>query len=552
MCKKVFILFAIFSFLLFSVVMGNWQVAPSSAEYEYSAGDSFTVALTLNGDGNDIDALGFDLTYPGSLLNFRRAYFEGTLLDSWMFKQTQLLSEGVLRIAGFTISGAINSGTAGKLINLVFEVKATASDEGYIFPNSFTDDLAGATGDTAIFRVKPLGYSVIGYIWYFSNHLPVPNVSISLANYLNTTSTSGEFSFDLIPEGDYVIKPEKINDIGGSVSPFDASYILRYAVGLTQLSPSQLIAGDVSGNGSVSPFDASYILQYSVGLIESFPVGRDWFFLPSEFPLDDANWNSAPDSISLSPLDSDTSGLDFKGIVMGDVTGNWNGGLKKQTAAFVSYRIEAPHQLSQTKIEIPLKLNFNQATLAWLVKVRYQAVGSKFLSAEVLGKSENCIFVSHEKNGIINLAFASPEPLGNQQIMVSLYFEKENSLSDKFPKIEICKARLNETLAQIINLRENDEFQASSFQLLQNYPNPFNPETLIEFSLKKQGYTTLQIYNTAGQLIKTLISGPMDAGNHQSLWDGRDEIGNLVASGIYFYKLKSAEFHLVKKMLLVR
>jgi hypothetical protein len=75
------------------------------------------------------------------------------------------------------------------------------------------------------------------------------------------------------------------------------------------------------------------------------------------------------------------------------------------------------------------------------------------------------------------------------------------------------------------------------YGLQQNYPNPFNPSTQISFAMPEPGTVKLQIYNIAGQLIQTLVQGAMPAGRHSLIWNGRDQPGVMVASGIYFYQL---------------
>ncbi len=548
MRRLTFFLVIAFCSIFISTSSGNWVIAPSTDVFEYSPGDSFTVALSISGDGTTIDALGFDLTFPGALLNFRRAFFDGTLLEPWMFKQTQLLSDGVLRVAGFTTVGQIPSGTTGKLVNIVFEVEQSASGQGYIYPNSFIDDLAGATGDSALFRVKSSGFSVSGYVRYYNNLFPVPDVGVVLANYIGSTNASGEFSFSEIPEGDYVIKPQKTGGGSESISPFDAAKILQYSVGLIELNPYQFIAADVSGNGTVSPFDASYILQYSVQLIQSFPIGKDWFFLPYDFPLDDANWNSAPDSILLS-LSKDTTGLDFKGIVLGDVTGNWNGGLKKYEAVQLHYQLKTPELISENKIKIPLVLNFSDEAFSGLIEMNYASRDYNFSEAKLAGSNENLLLKAGAKGEILILAFASPYSLKNQPVEIELTFIGKKANASEYPRIKIASAIINESRAQLIG--ENDSHVPDSYRLEQNYPNPFNPETTIRFSLARQKYINLQIYNTSGQLIRTLISGKMGAGEHQIIWNGLNEKGQVVASGIYFYQLNAGNFKATKKMLFI-
>jgi hypothetical protein len=144
-----------------------------------------------------------------------------------------------------------------------------------------------------------------------------------------------------------------------------------------------------------------------------------------------------------------------------------------------------------------------------------------------------------------------------------------------------------------------DTFNLSpnTFHLYQNYPNPFNPTTNIPFTVcgsqfmvhcpvhathekavdsswfivdspvhtthgkavdsswfmvDSPVHTTLKIYNIRGELVKTLVDEPKEAGSYEAVWDGKDENGNQVASGIYFYELRVADHCETKKMILVK
>jgi hypothetical protein len=84
------------------------------------------------------------------------------------------------------------------------------------------------------------------------------------------------------------------------------------------------------------------------------------------------------------------------------------------------------------------------------------------------------------------------------------------------------------------------------------YPNPFNPQTLISFDLPAAGYARLEIYSLAGRKVATLVAGEVGAGRHQEIWYGRDEAGQPVPSGVYFYRLQTADFTDSKRMVLLK
>lgn len=92
----------------------------------------------------------------------------------------------------------------------------------------------------------------------------------------------------------------------------------------------------------------------------------------------------------------------------------------------------------------------------------------------------------------------------------------------------------------------------TSYELAQNYPNPFNPSTTIRFALPQAGELSLAIYNTAGQLVRLLAKGEYAAGRHAFVWDGRDESGQRVASGVYVYVLKAGSFVAERKLVLMK
>ena len=90
-----------------------------------------------------------------------------------------------------------------------------------------------------------------------------------------------------------------------------------------------------------------------------------------------------------------------------------------------------------------------------------------------------------------------------------------------------------------------------SFKLNQNYPNPFNPGTVISYQLPEAVPVRLEIYNSLGQRVRTLVDDLQEAGPHGLVWDGRDDSGRGLASGVYLYRLVAGSFTESRKMVLV-
>jgi M6 family metalloprotease-like protein len=99
---------------------------------------------------------------------------------------------------------------------------------------------------------------------------------------------------------------------------------------------------------------------------------------------------------------------------------------------------------------------------------------------------------------------------------------------------------------------ENTQVVPSEFALRQNYPNPFNPTTTIPFDIKERAHATLTIYNIRGQVVRTLLDETLDARSYGLVWDGRNDSGQPVSSGVYFYKLIAGDYQDVRKLVLMK
>ncbi len=90
------------------------------------------------------------------------------------------------------------------------------------------------------------------------------------------------------------------------------------------------------------------------------------------------------------------------------------------------------------------------------------------------------------------------------------------------------------------------------YSLQQNFPNPFNPETSIQYKLPNTSHVTLMVYNSLGQVVQTLVNKSLPAGEYSVRWNGRDQFGNTVSSGMYFYRLRAGDYVKTRKMILMK
>ncbi|MCB0312530.1 MAG: T9SS type A sorting domain-containing protein, partial [Calditrichaeota bacterium] len=92
----------------------------------------------------------------------------------------------------------------------------------------------------------------------------------------------------------------------------------------------------------------------------------------------------------------------------------------------------------------------------------------------------------------------------------------------------------------------------TEFSLQQNYPNPFNPTTTIRYGLREDAKVSVKIYNVLGQVVKTLVNNRQTAGFKTAVWDGTNDFGAKVSSGIYIYRIEANDFVDSKKMILLK
>lgn len=107
-------------------------------------------------------------------------------------------------------------------------------------------------------------------------------------------------------------------------------------------------------------------------------------------------------------------------------------------------------------------------------------------------------------------------------------------------------------IVSVVENQNQKSFKPNQSVLYQNYPNPFNSETSISYTLQISAQISINIYNITGQLVRTLVDDKKQAGFYSLKWDGRDETGNSVSSGIYFSRLESGNKIISGKMLLIK
>ena len=288
----------------------------------------------------------------------------------------------------------------------------------------------------------------------------------------------------------------------GSVSAFDASAALSHSVGITVLTDTVAIwAGDVSGNGQVTAYDASLILQFVAGIITTFPS------------------NGA------------VTGDDAAGLSKSTSTGSILWGEPQTNAEVVTFPVKLADAVGVTSMQFTLKVDQSAASI-------------EGISANL---PEDWTMLYKVSNGELTVAMAGVTPLASGDVGVVSF------------KMKSREARLNIRGEGFVNENTSSALAVAEvamipteFALQQNYPNPFNPSTTIKYQIPQDHQVNLVIYNLQGQKIRTLVAEQQKAGFYSVQWDGRNDVGQNVATGMYLYRVQAGSFVASHKMLLIK
>ncbi|RMH82489.1 MAG: choice-of-anchor D domain-containing protein [Calditrichaeota bacterium] len=305
------------------------------------------------------------------------------------------------------------------------------------------------------------------------------------------------------------------------ISQCDTRAVLKYLVGTGEADPA---ASDVTGNGDVSAYDGALILQRVAEIITCFPIDPNCSTLVTN-----------PQTIEQSPLQEVT-------VTVPDTI---------MQADFDT--LDLPIYVSDLTGEGVLSFDFSLA------------FDSTFVTAtgvEIVGTIAEPMYIENKSEpGRIHIAAAWKDTLDGSGVL--LYIRLVSGTSVGGTPLTLENFRFNEGTPMAITQNgflqvgylgtgEGQPDAPLRFALHQNYPNPFNPVTKISYQIARTEWVTLKVYDLLGQEIKTLVNEQKAAGNYRVQWDGTNNVGTPVASGVYIYRLKAGNFEQTRKMVLLR
>jgi len=384
-------------------------------------------------------------------------------------------------------------------------------------------------------------YQLAGHVRYYSNQNPIDNATVHLTGSQITqksTNLSGYFQFsDLSAGGNFTIRPGKSQldrSENRAITMYNAALTLRHAVGVDTLNQNQQLAADVDRNGMITAFDAALIARY---VVELNPLTDDHT----------GEWDFIPALRNYSNLNSNHSHADFTGILLGDVAGAWSqAGLAKATD-FENAVMTKIEFRSRNRVSLPIIVR-SDSILSFSGEVEFPEEKLRFKGVNF---SDTTPLLINHRLGKIIFGFYSANPIAVSDTIGSLEFE---FIPDKneFDASVVMRFQINQQASQtqIANLNVLRDPRTVAFTIGENYPNPFNPSTVIPYNVNVSGELNVRIFNMLGQEVKTLLNHSALPGKYELMWDGKDNAGTSVASGIYVCQFQLNGF--VEKRTLVK
>lgn len=231
--------------------------------------------------------------------------------------------------------------------------------------------------------------------------------------------------------------------------------------------------------------------------------------------------------------------------------------------AAVRLRIDGSLAESGSEFPVPLEISSAEGLKSFAFFVDFDHARMQFVEfRSESGTGFTCI-AGEVKRGDKNLLFVTgvgEEPIKNGTLAAgTLIFTKKASGAEDDAKLFTFEfghmMNADGKIKAIAGLNEDASPTPTAVlvtQLKGSYPNPFNPSTVIEYSIAKDSNVKLAVYDVSGRLIKTLVDGFQRSNNYKVSWDGKNNRGVTVGSGVYFYRMKAGEFASTKKFVLMR
>lgn len=410
----------------------NDKVEISIGNIEGNVGEIIEVPIKVS-QASGLQGADIKLNYDSELFKVIDVS-KGNLTSNFeLSKNTETKGEILISMASLVAATG-----SGDLAIIEFEVLDTEKntstfDLEYVKLNSKA--VESITNGT--FKLTDTNY-IQGNIYYYNGSRRVSNVNLKLEGnktHKDVSNNNGTFNIRGITNGDYTLTSSKTDEIK-DITAYDASLILRHAVGLETLNDNQKKAADVDNNGVIDSMDASYVLKHSVGLLD----------LP--FPGQGKVWTFSPDKKDYLNLNSSKNNQNFTAILIGDVSGNWGGNteISSQSVSKESISIGTVRVEPGKKVNVPVTYKSDNL-LGTNITISYdESLVSNPQVKLADGISNMSMLVNDTESGKLIIGLFGTESLDGEGELFNINFDTTNNPGNEVI-INIDEININERTA---------------------------------------------------------------------------------------------------------
>lgn len=414
-------------------------------------------------------------------------------------------------------------------------------------------DVDGNPSDQSdgVFTIASSVFDISGAVRYDGTDRPVSDATIGLNHSQGTeqaaTTSVGTFQFQDAPSGTVVLTPSKTGDQKDAISGSDALLVLQYLAFLTDLSADQQFAADVTEDGSVSGSDAQAILRFLAFYPDNIASTGNWRFLPADTTF---------------ALVANAS-ANFNAYLLGDANLSWGASTAAAKAADnngVALALGAAIEIPNNRLALPILIeNKGEPLNTLLLSLAFDSTCLRYESVALTSLSQDFMIVANgTKAGILHIAMAGIKGIHEDGKVLELVFiPQKRYLQNSHANLRLTRVVVNDR--PIIALKDDSLISQNNrsswpdqYRLHQNHPNPFNPATRINYELPEEAIIHLVIFDLHGKIVKEIFHGHHPQGYFQVSWDGRNDQGQKVASGVYLFNLSCASYSETRKMILLK
>jgi hypothetical protein len=429
----------------------------------------------------------------------------------------------------------------------VEDVGDVNGDRAHDFVTSGPFNSTGAHwgGKVYFFYGKNAALQASGKIEYASSHFPVPQVKLTLAGFepdSTFTGQDGRYRLYISSHRNYLVTPSKIltpktDEL--TITAHDAALVARYAVGLDTLNSNAKIAADVDLDKNIGMYDAAQICRFAIDLprFASSHIG-EFHFVPQQRVYSDV----------LSSFQNEN----YSTLALGDVDGNWQSNPIAKSLLTDSFSI-LPERIfcyANSQLTIPLKVEDQPGVISADIQIKYNPDHLEFVDIVTTGLTRDfCLVYNSQPDGIVKIAMYNLQPVDLTGEFILFKFKVPGNKKWSVSNFDVTLFRINDQppIADrtVIYFVEKKKLRNEVEMVIQ--PNPFNPQTKIYFQNQAAENGELVIYDMLGREVRRFELGFLSPGEHEIIWDGKDNHGIELASGIYFAKFAcGADIHFAR------